>query len=682
MSLEPKTVTAGEDHADAAELKAMQFRFAISALLTLPILALTFSEMIPGLEQGFQISGKLSAWIQFGFATPTVLWGGWIFFKRAWDSVRRRSLNMFTLIALGTGVAYGYSVLGVLFPETFPKSFQDHHGQASLYFEAASVITVLVLLGQALELRARSKTSAAIRALLHLSPKTARRILADQTEEDIPLEQVVKGNLLRIRPGEKIPVDGRVEEGSSSADESMITGESIPVEKQKGDPVIGGTLNATGSLIVRAERVGNETLLSGIVRMVSEAQRSRAPIQRLADTVASYFVPAVIAAALLTFAIWNVYGPSPRLTYALLNAVSVLIIACPCALGLATPMSIMVGVGRGAQNGVLIKNAGALEMMEKVNTLVLDKTGTLTEGKPKLTNVYALEKGKEDECLLLAASLEKASEHPLAQAILAGVEASKLKAVKHFKAIPGQGVTGNIDGRFVILGNKKIFETFQVASAELLAKAETFQQNGETVIFLAADKSPLGLVSVADTIKTSTLEAVRLLHQEGLQLIMLTGDQRLSAEAVAKKLGIDEVRAEVLPQEKRSVILELQAQGRKVAMAGDGINDAPALAQAEVGIAMGNGTDVAMESAGITLIKGDLRGILKARRLSREVMKNIRQNLFFAFAYNILGIPIAAGILYPIFGILLSPVIASAAMSLSSVSVISNALRLRKIHLE
>jgi Cu+-exporting ATPase len=590
---------------------------------------------------------------------------------------------MFTLIAMGVGVAYGYSMFAGLFPELFPESFRGTDGSVPVYFEAAAVITALVLLGQVLEIRARSRTSSAIKALLGLAPKTARVIHDDGRDEDISLDRVEPGDRLRVRPGEKVPVDGAVLEGNSSVDESMVTGESMPVEKKAGDRLIGATVNGTGSFIMRAERVGSETLLAQIVRMVSEAQRSRAPIQRLADLVASYFVPAVVLIALLTFIVWALVGPRPRMAYALVNAVAVLIIACPCALGLATPMSIMVGTGRGATAGVLIKNAEALEILEKVNTLVVDKTGTLTEGKPRLVSITAVPGFTEDEVLRLAASLERGSEHPLATAIVAGAQDRSLPlvAAENFKSFTGQGVTGRIEGRAVALGNKHMMGALSVATDAISAQADAERKDGHTVMFVAVDSRPAGLVGVADPIKASTAEALRMLQDDGVKIVVLTGDNRITAEAVAKRLGIDEVEAEVLPDQKASVVKRLQSEGRIVAMAGDGINDAPALAQAQVGIAMGTGADVAMESAGVTLVKGDLRGIAKARRLSRATMKNIRQNLFFAFFYNALGVPLAAGVLYPFFGLLLSPIVASAAMSLSSVSVITNALRLRTVSL-
>jgi Cu+-exporting ATPase len=624
--------------------------------------------MIPGQPLQQRFSPQLLNLFQLALATPVVLWCGAPFFERGWKSIVNRSLNMFTLIAIGVGTAYVYSIFAALFPGLFPDSFRGPEGQVAVYFDAAAVITTLVLLGQVLELRARSRTSSAIKALLGLAPKTARRLRDDGGEEDIPLEKVNPGDRLRVRPGEKIPVDGMVLDGTTSVDESMITGEPIPVEKVKDSRVTGGTVNGTGSFTMRAERVGSDTLLAQIVRMVSEAQRSRAPIQKLADIVAGYFVPAVVLIAIVTFVIWGLVGPAPRLAHALVNAVAVLIIACPCALGLATPVSIMVGTGRGARAGILIKNAEALEVMEKIDTLVVDKTGTLTEGKPRLVSVIAASGKNEDEILRLAASLERGSEHPLAAAIVGG-------------SITGKGVIGMVDGKEVGLGNQKLLDEIGVAADELSKRAEDLRHDGQTVMSVVVERKMAGLIGVADPIKQSTPEAIRLLHNEGVRIVMLTGDNRTTAEAVAKKLGIDEIQAEVLPEQKGEVVKRLQAERKMVAMAGDGINDAPALAQAHVGIAMGTGTDVAMESAGITLVKGDLRGIANARRLSHGTMKNIRENLFFAFIYNSLGIPVAAGVLYPFFGVLLSPIIASAAMTFSSVSVIGNALRLRKIDL-
>jgi len=679
MALEPRNA-AVEDN---AELKDMTRRFWISAALALPVFLIAMvSDLFPQ-SVPESVSMTMLQWIEFLLATPAVLWGGWPIFQRGWASLLNRSLNMFTLIALGVGVAWTYSVVAMLLPGVFPPAMRSMMGLVPVYFEAAAVIMALVLLGQVMELRARSQTSAAIKLLLGLAPKTARIVKGDGSEEDIPLERVQPGDTLRVRPGEKVPVDGVVLDGASSLDESMVTGESIPVEKTAGARLIGATVNGTGSLLMRAERVGAETLLAQIVHMVSEAQRSRAPIQRLADVTAGYFVPAVVLVAFATFAAWGLLGPEPRLAHAIVNAVAVLIIACPCALGLATPMSIMVGTGRGAAAGVLIKNAEALENMEKVDTLVVDKTGTLTEGKPKLVSVVALAGSDENEVLRLGASLERASEHPLAAAIVGGAQEKglSLAAVSDFRSYTGKGVTGTVEGHAVALGNLKLFEEMGIAPGELLARTDVLRGEGQTVMFLAIDGKAAGLLGVADPVKVSTPDAIRALHEEGVQVIMLTGDNRITAEAVAKKLGIDRVEAEVLPEQKASIVKQLQAQGRFVAMAGDGVNDAPALAQAQVGIAMGTGTDVAMESAGVTLVKGDLRGIVRAVRLSRATMKNIRQNLFFAFIYNVLGIPVAAGVLYPFFGLLLSPIIAAAAMSFSSVSVIFNALRLRRSEL-
>ena len=682
MTLEPRVVSTAEEE-ESPELADMTRRFWVSVVLTAPLIFLTMSEMIPGRPVQRAIPATLRIWIELALASPAVLWAGWPLLTRGWQSIVNRSLNMFTLIAMGVGVAYAYSLFAALFPELFPQSFRAPDGSVPLYFEAAAVITALVLLGQVLEIRARSRTSSAIKALLRLAPKTARVIREDGREEDLSLERVAIGDRLRVRPGEKVPVDGIVLDGSSAVDESMVTGESIPVEKKTGDRLIGATVNGTGGFIMRAERVGSDTLLAQIVRMVSEAQRSRAPIQRLADLVSSYFVPAVVIIAIATFIVWALVGPQPRLAYALVNAVAVLIIACPCALGLATPMSIMVGTGRGATAGVLIKNAEALEILEKVNTLVIDKTGTLTEGKPRLVSVTALAGFKKEEVLRLAASLERGSEHPLAAAIVGGAQEKglALTATEDFKSTTGQGVTGRIEGRVVALGNKHMMGELGVIIDSISAQADAERKDGHTVMFVAVDGQPAGLIGVADPIKASTAEALRMLQDDGVKIVVLSGDNRITAEAVAKTLGIDQVEAEVLPDQKASVVKRLQSQGRIVAMAGDGINDAPALAQAQVGIAMGTGTDVAMESAGVTLVKGDLRGIAKARRLSRATMRNIRQNLFFAFFYNVLGVPLAAGVLYPAFGLLLSPIIASAAMSLSSVSVISNALRLRTVTL-
>jgi len=676
MALEPRSITA---ESDDSELRDMRRRFWISAALTLPVFAIAMSDFIPGRPLQSLAPMRAWAWIEMVLASPVVLWGARPFFVRGWQSIINRSLNMFTLIGLGIAVAYTYSVIATLLPGIFPDSFRGEGGIVAPYFEAAAVITVLVLLGQVLELKARSETGAAIRALLGLSPKTARLIRADGTEIDIPLEQVHSGDRLRVRPGEKIPVDGIVLDGSSSVDESMITGEPVPVEKEPGARVTGATVNGTGTLVLRAERVGSETLLAQIVKMVSEAQRSRAPIQKLADVVAGYFVPIVIAIAVATFVIWAFWGPAPRMAHAVVNAVAVLIIACPCALGLATPMSIMVATGKGATLGVLFKNAEAIEVLRKVDTLVVDKTGTLTEGKPKLVAVEPLAGYDADKLLRLAASLERASEHPLAAAIVKGADERRiaLAPVDRFESLTGRGVRGRVDGVSVALGNQKLLEELGIQRADAAAKAEAMRADGQTVMFVVADGRVIGLLGVADPIKQTTPEAIRKLHDDGVRVVMLTGDSNTTARAVARKLGIDDVFAEVLPQDKASIVKKLQSEGRIVAMAGDGINDAPALAQAQVGIAMGTGTDVAMESAGVTLVKGDLRGIVRARLLSRATMANIRQNLFFAFVYNSLGVPIAAGVLYPFFGLLLSPMIAAAAMSFSSVSVISNALRLR-----
>jgi P-type Cu+ transporter len=680
MALEPRTVTAQEE--ENPELRDMTRRFWISLALTAPLLAVAMFDMLPGLGMRPTSSTGWLPWIEMALATPVVLWGGWPFFQRGWTSIVNRSTNMFTLIAMGTGVAYLYSLVATVFPQIFPASFHEMGGTPALYFEAAAAITSLVLLGQVLELRARSRTGAAIRALLDLSPKMAR-VLRDGREEDIPLEQVVPGDRLRVRPGEKIPVDGTVVEGSSGVDESMITGESIPVSKGPGSRVIGATVNGTGSLVIRAERVGSETLLAQIVRMVSQAQRSRAPIQRLADRVAGWFVPAVIAIAVLTFAAWSFFGPQPRLAHALVNAVAVLIIACPCALGLATPIAIMVGTGRGAHAGVLIKNAEALELMEKVDTLVIDKTGTLTDGKPRVVSVITVAGRDENQMLRLVASLEQGSEHPLGAAVLEAAKGRGLTVgnATEFQSHTGRGVSGQVDGKKILVGNEPLLEENGISAAALVQKAEELRRGGQTVILIAVDGQAAGLIGIADSIKASAAKALGELKSEGLRLVMLTGDSRATAEAVAKTLGIEEFEAEVLPGKKSEVVQRLQKEGRTVAMAGDGINDAPALAQADVGIAMGTGTDIAMESGGITLVKGDLAGIVRARKLSQATMSNIRQNLFFAFVYNSVGVPIAAGVLYPFFGLLLSPILAAAAMSLSSVSVITNSLRLRKVKL-
>ena len=676
MVLEPRTIAVEEQN---EELIYMSRRFWVSVVLSLPVFLLAMVADIVPAWLPESISMTTVQWIEFALATPVVLWGGWPFFVRGWQSVVGWNLNMFTLIGLGVAVAWTYSVVALLFPAIFPPNMLHEGGTVPVYFEAAAVITTLVLLGQVLELRARSRTGAAIRLLLGLAPSTARILRGDGSEEDIPLEQVMPGDILRIRPGDKVPVDGVVTDGKSAVDESMVTGEPIPVEKTTGESLIGATVNGTGSLLMRAEKVGSDTLLAQIVRMVSEAQRSRAPIQKLADIVASYFVPAVVVIAVLTLVVWGFFGPEPRLAHAVINAVAVLIIACPCALGLATPMSIMVGTGKGATLGVLIKNAEALEIMEKVDTLVVDKTGTLTEGRPQLVSVQVDGGFDEDEVLRLAASLERASEHPLAEAIVrgAGERGVQLASTDHFESITGQGVTGTIGGQTVALGNLKLLERLSVDPGNLPVQAETGRQQGQTVMFVAIDGKAAGLIGVADPIKDSTPKAIADLHDAGVQVVMLTGDNRITAQAVADKLGIDRVEAEVLPDQKAEIVRRLQAEGRTVAMAGDGINDAPALAQSHVGIAMGTGTDVAMESAGVTLVKGDLRGIVRARRLSQATMRNIRQNLFFAFIYNSLGVPVAAGVLYPVFGLLLSPMIAAAAMSFSSVSVIGNALRLR-----
>jgi Cu+-exporting ATPase len=680
MALEPRVASAAEEA--SPELRDMTRRFWVSVAFAAPVLVLAMSDLIPGQPVQRVIPPTAFPWLEFLLATPAVVWGGWPLFQRGWALLVNRHLNMFTLIAIGTGTAYLYSVVATVAPGLFPASFRGESGGPAIYFEVAAVITALVLMGQVLELRARSRTSSAIRALLDLNPKTARRMRPDGSEEDIPLEHVQPGDRLRVRPGERVPVDGVVLEGTSAIDESMITGESMPVGKSAGSRVIGATVNGTGSLVMQAERVGAETLLAQIVRMVSEAQRSRAPIQRLADTVSGYFVPAVVLAAIATFIVWALYGPEPRMAYALLNAVAVLIIACPCALGLATPMAIMVGTGRGAMAGVLIKNAEALEIMEKVDTLVVDKTGTLTEGKPRLVSVAAIPPLSEQELLRLAGSLERASEHPLAAAVVAGAKEKGAELVEsaEFRYIPGKGVSGKVGGRSVAVGSAALFVELGIETGELPTKAEVLRREGQTVMLVAVDGKPAGLLGVADPIKETTPEALRILKESGVRVVMLTGDSRTTAEAVALKLGVDEFEAEVLPQRKSEVVKRLQAEGRVVAMAGDGINDAPALAQAHVGIAMGTGTDVAMESGTITLVKGDLRGIARARKLSRSTMRNIRQNLFFAFVYNLLGVPLAAGVLYPFFGhgALLSPMIASAAMSFSSVSVIANSLRLRK----
>jgi Cu+-exporting ATPase len=681
MALEPRTVSAVEG--PDPELVDMSRRFWIGLVLTLPLLVFVMGDMLSGQPLRHLMSPRVFAWLQLVLATPVVLWAGWPFVERGWASVVNRSLNMFTLIALGTGMAYAFSVVGTVAPGLFPASFRTHGGEVGLYFEAAAVITVLVLLGQVLELRARSQTSSAIRALLRLAPTTARRLWPAGTEEEVPLDRVQVGDRLRVRPGDKAPVDGVVLEGRSSVDESMVTGEPIPVEKTPGSRVIGGTVNGTGGFVMRAERIGRDTVLAQIVHMVSEAQRSRAPIQRLADVVSSYFVPAVVLVAVLTFIGWGLWGPEPRLAYGLVNAVAVLIIACPCALGLATPMSIMVGTGRGAMAGVLIRNAEALELLEKVDTLVVDKTGTLTEGKPKLVTIEPVAGESRTELLRLAATLERGSEHPLAAAIVSGAEERgiTLAEAKDFRSVTGKGVVGGVDGHDVALGNRRLMEELRVSLGQLAEPAEALRRDGQTVMFVVVDGRPAGLVGVADPIKPTTPEALVLLRASDLRIVMVTGDSRATAEAVARKVGIQDVEAEVLPEQKIAIVKRFQADGHRVAMAGDGVNDAPALAQADVGIAMGTGTDVAMQSADVTLVKGDLRGITRARRLSEATMRNIRQNLFFAFVYNAFGVPIAAGVLYPFFGLLLSPIIASAAMTFSSVSVIANALRLRHVNL-
>src|SRR5437870_328299 len=680
MALEPRVVTGEEEN---TELIDMRRRFWLSVVLTLPLLLLAMSEFIPGDPLRGIFTPRSLAWISLALASPVVLWGGWPFFVRGWQSILNRSLNMFTLIGLGIAVASAYSVIAVLLRQVFPASFRDPMGNVPVYFAAAAVITTLVLLGQVLELKARSATSAAIKTLLGLAPKTARRIAEDGSEHDVPLDQVKKGDRLRVRPGEKIPVDGVVAEGASTVDESMVTGEPIPVEKKAGDRVVGATVNGTGSFVMKAERVGSETLLAQIVQMVAEAQRSRAPIQKLADVVSGYFVPAVILIAIVTFLLWTTFGPEPRMAFALINAVAVLIIACPCALGLATPMSIMVATVKGAQAGVLFKIAEAIEVLREIDTLVVDKTGTLTEGKPKLITVMPVNELSEKELLWLAASLERGSEHPLAAAIVAGAQEREVELAKTevFESITGKGVKGQIDGHSVGLGNRAFLEELDIDSGSLASPAEKFRTDGQTVVFVTLDAKVAGLLGVADPIKETTLEAIKQLHEQGIKIVMLTGDSHTTAQAVANALSIDEVVAEVLPNEKAEIVKRLQSEGSKVAMAGDGINDAPALAQAEVGIAMGSGTDVAMQSAGVTLVKGDLRGIVRAIRLSQATMRNIKQNLFFAFVYNSIGVPIAAGALYPFFGILLSPMIAAAAMSFSSVSVIANALRLRRLSL-
>jgi Cu+-exporting ATPase len=682
MALEPVSVPMDSDV--DPELADMTRRFWISLALTLPLLLLSMAEMIPALAPTNVVPGRMLVWIQLALATPVVIWGGLPFFQRGWASLVSGKLNMFTLIALGTGTAYAFSAIATLVPGSFPPSFRDPHSrQVAVYFEPAAVIVTLVLLGQVLELRARRQTGSAIRALLGLAPKTARRLRSDGQEEDVPLDQVIPGESLRVRPGEKVPVDGIVVEGKSTVDESMISGEPIPVEKGPGDPLIGGTVNSAGGLVMRAERVGAATMLAQIVRMVNAARRTRAPIQRLADLVSAYFVPGVILVAVITFCAWSLFGPEPRFVYALVNAVAVLIIACPCALGLATPMSIMVGTGRGAAAGVLVKNAEALEVLERVDTLVFDKTGTLTEGKPRVVSIVPAPEQDASELLRLAASLEQASEHPLAAAIVRDAREKGLTLAKAeaFQSRTGLGTIGGVDGHRVAIGNQALVEELESSLAALDEKSDPLRRDGQTVVFVLIDGRPAGLLGIADPIKDSAAGALSDLRNDGLRLIMLTGDNHVTAEAVARRLGLDEVHAQVLPDQKSDEVKRLRASGRVVAMAGDGINDAPALAQADVGIAMGTGTDVAMESAGITLVKGDLRGIVRARRLSKATMTNIRQNLAFAFLYNALSVPIAAGVFYPAFGLLLSPMLASLAMTLSSVSVIFNALRLKRLEL-
>jgi Cu+-exporting ATPase len=680
MALEPRTVSGEEG--PSAELADMTRRFWIAAALAFPVFLVAMSDLLPGKPLHF-LDMRLLNWVQLVLATPVVLWCGWPFFERAWASVIHRSPNMFTLIALGTGAAYIYSLAATVTPWLFPEGFRTPAGAVEVYFDTAAVITALVLLGQVLELRARGQTTGAIRRLLGLAPRTARIIRPDGQEEDVPLDSIQVADRLRVRPGEKVPVDGTVLEGRSSVDESMISGEPIPVEKEPGANVIGATVNGIGSLVIRADRVGAGTLLAQIVQMVSQAQRSRAPIERLVNRVSGYFAPAVLVISVLTFVVWGTWGEPPRMAHALVNAVAVLIIACPCALGLATPLGIMVGVGRGAENGILIKNAETLEILEKADTLVVDKTGTLTEGKPRLVGIEPTAGFADDDLLRLAGSLERGSEHPLAAAILKGAEAKGLVLIQaqDFQSVTGKGVLGKVEGRDVAMGNAALMADQQVAVEPLHSRLEELRREGQTVMLIAVDGQLAGLVTVADPVRDSTPEAIRLLHEDGMRVIMLTGDSRTSAEAVARKLGIDEVIGEVLPEQKHEVVKRLQGGGRVVAMAGDGINDAPALAQAQIGIAMGTGTDVAMESAGVTLVRGDLRGIARARRLSRATMRSIRQNLFLAFVYNALSVPVAAGVLYPFFGLLISPVWASAAMSLSSLSVVGNSLRLRKAHL-
>ena len=678
MALEPKMVSGKDDN---PELVNMTRRFWFSAVLALPVSVMAMTAEMGTHLVPMMLSFAQLQLIEFILVTPVVLWGGWPFFQRGWSSIINRHLNMFTLISLGVGVAWLFSVMGTFWPDLFPVTLRRPDGSIPIYFEAAALITTLVLLGQVLELKARSQTNTALKLLLGLSPKTARVVLENGKEEEIPLEQVQVGQLLRVRPGEKIPVDGLVVEGNSAVDESMVTGESIPTEKQQGEQLIGATINGTGGLLMRAEKVGSETMLAQIIQMVGEAQRSRAPIQRLADTVSGYFVPIVVLISVCSFIIWMIWGPEPRFAHAIVAAVTVLIIACPCALGLATPISIMVGMGRGASMGVLIKDAEALEIMRKVDTLVVDKTGTLTEGKPKMVSIIALQSFQENDVLQLIASLERASEHPLASAILKGANERNISLleVTDFQSISGKGIVGCVASRGVAMGNEKLFAQLNVAIDDLIEPADTLRVEGQTVMFVAIDGMAAGLVGVIDPIKEQAMEALHALQDAGVELVMLTGDNQLTAEVIARQLGIKKVISEVLPEQKSLMVKQLQAEGRIVAMAGDGINDAPALAQAHVGIAMGTGTDVAMQSAGVTLIKGDLNGIVRAFHLSQATMRNIRQNLFFAFIYNFLGVPVAAGILYPFFGLLLSPVIAAAAMSFSSISVISNALRLKRV---
>jgi Cu+-exporting ATPase len=677
MALEPKEISLEES--ENPELIDFTRRLKVSVPLTVPLLLLAMSDLIPGQPVQHALPAGLNAFIQFVLATPVVLWAGLPFFERGWASLKSRNFNMFTLIAIGTGVAYAFSVVGTFFPQLFPESIKTHGGMVPLYFEAAAVITALVLLGQVLELRARSQTGNAIRALMGLAPKTARRIKSDGSEEDIDVSHIHVGDLLRVRPGEKVPVDGEVTEGRSNIDESMITGEPVPVEKKTGDPVTGATVNGTGSFVMRTTKVGADTLLAQIVKMVSQAQRSRAPIQKLADQVSGYFVPAVVLIAAVTAVVWYIYGPEPRLTHALINSVAVLIIACPCALGLATPMSIMVGTGKGAELGVLVKNAEALESLEKITTLVVDKTGTLTLGKPKLALVKTFGEFEEAEVLKLVASLEKSSEHPLAEAIVSGAAERGIKTedVSDFESVTGMGVKGKVLSRTVLVGNKRLLEKSGVDALEISEHAKALQSSGHGVMLAAIDGKPAAVIAVKDPVKLSAKPAIEYFHSKNIEVVMVTGDNRHTAEVVAREMGIDRVEAEVLPQQKNEIIKRLKAEGKIVAMAGDGINDAPALAQADVGIAMGTGTDVAIESAGVTLVKGDLNGIVRAHQLSQRTMRNIRQNLWFAFGYNTLGVPVAAGVLYPVFGLLLSPMLASLAMSLSSVSVIMNSLRLR-----